>query len=208
VISVLIADDHPMVRHGLRALLSTDSAIEVVAEASDGREALRLIEQHRPDLALMDISMPGASGLDVARAVRDARLDTAVLILSMHAGESLVTEALTAGARGYVLKEAGGDELLRALHDVAAGGMRVLGSGVETAPGGAHTDALQLLTERERDTVALIAAGLANKEIALRLGISTRTVEAYRASAMRKLGLRSTAELTVYAIQRGLLRLR
>jgi DNA-binding NarL/FixJ family response regulator len=208
VISLLIADDHPMVRHGLRALLSTDPEIQVVAEASDGQKALQLIEQHRPDLALIDISMPGASGLDVARAVRDAQLETAVLILSMHAGESVVTEALAAGVRGYVLKEAGGDELLRAIHEVAAGGTRVLGSGVETSPEGAATDALQLLTERERDTVALIAAGLSNKEIALQLDISIRTIEAYRATAMRKLGLRSTAELTVYAIQRGLLRLR
>ena len=208
MISLLIADDHPMVRHGLRALLSTDAEIQVVAEASDGQEALQLIEQLRPDVALIDISMPGASGLDVARAVRDAQLETAVLILSMHAGESVVTEALAAGARGYVLKEAGGDELLRAIHQVAAGGTRVLGSGVETDPEGAHTDALELLTDRERETVALIAAGLANKEIALQLDISTRTIEAYRASAMRKLGLRSTAELTVYAIQHGLLRLR
>jgi len=207
VITLILADDHTMVRHGLRALLSTDPELEIVAEASDGREALRLMEQHRPDVALIDVSMPGLSGVDVARAARDTNLGAAVLILSMHAGQSIVSEALAAGARGYVLKEAGADELLRAIHEVAAGGVRVLGSGVDYTPQDEQGDAQEPLTDRERDIVALIASGLANKEIAHELDISIRTVEAHRATAMRKLGLRSTAELTVYALQRGLLRL-
>ncbi|HYK01230.1 MAG TPA: response regulator transcription factor [Thermoanaerobaculia bacterium] len=207
MITLILADDHTMVRHGLRALLSTDPELEIVAEASDGREALRLMEQHRPDVALIDVSMPGLSGVDVARAARDTNLGAAVLILSMHAGQSIVSEALAAGARGYVLKEAGADELLRAIHEVAAGGVRVLGSGVDYTPQDEQGDAQEPLTDRERDIVALIASGLANKEIAHELDISIRTVEAHRATAMRKLGLRSTAELTVYALQRGLLRL-
>lgn len=207
MISVLIADDHTMVRHGLRALLATDAEIRIVAEASDGREALRLMEQHQPDVALIDISMPGLSGVDLARAARDAELRTAVLILSMHAGPWVVRDALAAGAHGYILKEAASEELLLAIHQVAGGGTRVLGAGVDEPPDAGGSETLELLTDRERETVALIASGLSNKEIAQRLGISSRTVEKYRATAMRKLGLSSTAELTVYALQHGLLRL-
>jgi DNA-binding NarL/FixJ family response regulator len=204
VISVIIADDHTMVRRGLRSLLATDAEIAVLGEAGDGYEALRLIQQHRPAVALVDVSMPGMSGVDVARAARDAGLETAVLILSMHTGPAVVREALAAGARGYLLKDQA-DDLLRAIRQVA-GGARVLGAGVYEAQNDGERDALESLTNRERQTVTLIASGLTNRAIAGRLGISTRTVEAYRASAMRKLGIRSAAELTMYALERGLLR--
>jgi DNA-binding NarL/FixJ family response regulator len=201
LISVLIADDHPMVRHGLRALLSTDPEIRIVGEAADGPTAVRLIRELEPDVALVDVTMPGMSGVDVTAAVSAMR--TAVVILSMHGDPTVVTEALAAGARGYVLKEAEGEELLVAVRDVAAGEQCVLGSGVTVPKPDGEPEPL---TDREREIVGLIASGLTNRAIATRLEISVRTVEAHRANVMRKLQLHSPAELTLYAVRRGLVR--
>jgi len=200
MISVVIADDHAMVRHGLRALLATVPHIEVVGEAANGPDALQMVRDTDPDIVLVDVSMPGMSGVDLTRALATEGLRAAVVILSMHGAPAVVSEVLAAGARGYLLKESDGDELLRVIESVAGGAVRVLGQGVAD-----EGDATETLTSRELEVVALIAAGLTNKEIARRLGISTRTVESHRATIMRKLRLRSPADLTLYAVRRGLL---
>jgi DNA-binding NarL/FixJ family response regulator len=204
VISIVIADDHTMVRHGLRAFLATAPGIEVVGEASDGPAALQAIGRYAPDVALIDVSMPGMSGVEVTQAVTAKYPRTAVLVLSMHGDSAVVAEALKAGARGYVLKEADGDELLRVIRSLASGAICVMGTGV---PDPASDDP-EPLTSREREVVALVAAGLTSKEIAQSLGIGSRTVETHRANAMRKLRLRTVAELALYAASRGLFRQR
>lgn len=204
MISIVIADDHTMVRHGLRAFLATAPGIEVVGEASDGPAALQAIGRYAPDVALIDVSMPGMSGVEVTQAVTAKYPRTAVLVLSMHGDSAVVAEALKAGARGYVLKEADGDELLRVIRSLASGAICVMGTGV---PDPASDDP-EPLTSREREVVALVAAGLTSKEIAQSLGIGSRTVETHRANAMRKLRLRTVAELALYAASRGLFRQR
>lgn len=201
MISVVIADDHPMVRHGLRALLDTARDVRIAGEACDGPRVLELVRDVAPDVALVDISMPGMSGIDVTKSIAADFPSTGVVILSMHGDPSVVAEAFTAGARGYVLKEAEGEELIRAIRDVAGGRTHVLGSGVSTIEPDGEPESL---TDREKEIVTLIASGLTNRAIGERLDISVRTVEAHRANVMRKLQLRTPAELALYAVRRGL----
>jgi RNA polymerase sigma factor (sigma-70 family) len=211
VIRVVLADDHRIVLAGLRAVLEAAGDIAVVAEALDGRAAIEAVLEHRPDVLLADLSMPGLNGVEAIRRVREAAPATRVLVLSMHAAPEYVRPALRAGASGYLVKGAGLDDLLRALRVVACGG-RFLGpeakrvvDATEIEPAlGEKVDDLDLLTPREREVLQLIAEGHTNRETAALLGVSQKTVETHRTRLMQKLDLHDTAALTRYALRRGL----
>ena len=205
--TIVVADDHPVVRTGLRALLEADPGCRVVGEAADGWQALEVTTREHPDVLVVDIGMPGLSGLEVAR--RAAATGTAVVMLSMHDGEAYVLEALHHGALAYVPKDASAEELLRAIH-AAARGHRYLAyplseRAIEVYARAAEASALdpyETLTGREREILALTAEGHTNPEIGSHLGISPRTAETHRTNLLRKLGLRNQAELVRYMLQR------
>jgi DNA-binding NarL/FixJ family response regulator len=200
-ITVLLADDHSLVRRGFRRLLEDDPSITVVGEASDGSEAVELACRLRPRVVVMDCAMPKTIGLEATRQILAEAPDTAVLMLSMHSEETLVRQALAAGARGYILKSAIDLDLVTAVKRVAAG---------ETVVDPALDRAATLkgenhgLTARELEVLQLICDGLSNREIAATLGLSVNTVSVHRANIMNALGLHKTAELVVYALQHGL----
>jgi DNA-binding NarL/FixJ family response regulator len=210
-VRVLLADDHALVRAGLCALLRKLPGIEVVAEAADGREALELVKVHQPDLVLMDISMAGVSGLDAAVRIAKEFPNVRVLMLSAHANEDYVRRALSAGAAGYVLKNAGPAELELALRAAARGEIYlspavskpVVASYLHRPHGNAH--ALEQLTPRQRQILQLIAEGNSTKEIARILDLSPKTVETHRSQLMERLNIHDIARLVRYAIQAGLL---
>jgi DNA-binding NarL/FixJ family response regulator len=210
VIRILIVDDHTLVRAGIRMLLATMRDVEVVAEASDGNQALALIEQHRPQVVLMDIAMKAVNGLDATAKISAAHPEVRVLILSMHANEEYVLQALRAGAAGYLLKEAATAELEIALQAVSRG-ETYLSPPVSRAvvDGYVHRIAERQpedgLTPRQREILCLIAKGLGTKEIAYRLDLSVKTIETHRAMIMDRLGIRDIAGLTRYAIRSGLI---
>ena len=211
-IRVLVADDHAIVRTGIRHVLENEPGFAVVGEASNGAEALALAAEVRPDVAVLDISMPGMSGLETAAALRRQSPDTHVLILSMYDNTEYVREALRAGVDGYLLKDSAAAELGEAIRTVCRGEAffsppvaRQLGAALRENVG-APDSALALLTARERQVLAGIARGQTNKEIAQELGISHRTVESHRESLMRKLGVYTVAGLTRVAISEGLVR--
>jgi DNA-binding NarL/FixJ family response regulator len=199
---VLLVDDHSLVRRGFRRILEDDPAITVVGEAGDGEEAQRLVEELKPRVVVMDCAMPGQSGLVATRAIRKASPDTAVLMLSMHSEETLVRQAMDAGARGYILKNALDLDLAAAVRKVAAG-ETVLDPAVVRPPGLAG-ERTRGLTPRELEVLQLICDGLSNKEIAAKLELSANTVAVHRANIMNTLGVHKTAELVVYALQNGL----
>ncbi len=211
-IRILIADDHALVREGIRRVLDEDPGFDVVAEASDGRQALERIAETNPDVAILDISMPELSGLDVARQLREERPALKVLILSMHDESEYVMRAVHAGAAGYLLKDDAGPALLRqAVRAVHAGDSyfspAVAARLTDALRGGSSgsADPLERLTGRELEVLRLVAAGQSNKQIAAELGISRRTVESHRESMMRKIEIRTVAGLTRFALENGLL---
>jgi DNA-binding NarL/FixJ family response regulator len=189
---LILADDHALVRAGIRALLERLPDVTVVAETGDGREALQLIEQHRPDLALLDITMPGMNGLEIAARVSGVSPSTKILVLSVHAGEPFVAKALRAGVSGYLLKDSAATELTLAVNAISRGetylspaiSMQVVEGYVRSLADNADTDPLAILTGRQRETLQLIAEGRATREIAELLGVSVKTVEAHRAQLM------------------------
>jgi DNA-binding NarL/FixJ family response regulator len=204
---VLIADDHGIVRSGLRLLLERQPDIEVVAEAADGAEAREIAVRERPDLAILDVKMPKLTGLQATREIKQQAPDVAVLILSMHDDERYLFEALKAGASGYVLKAQADTDLLTAIRAVERGepfltpeAQRALISDVLERGGGGDED----LTPREEEIVKLVAEAHTTRQIAEILHLSEKTVENHRANAMRKLGMRDRVELVRYAIRRGL----
>ena len=212
-IRVLLADDHKLVRAGIRALLRTIGDIEIVAEAADGREALRLIAAQRPDVALIDIMMPNLNGLDATVRIARAFQRTRVVMLSMNADEDSVVKSLRAGAAGYLVKTADPAELELALRAVARG-ERFLSSAVSEHVVAAclkriddEKTSLERLTLRQREVLQLIAEGHTTKEIAGRLGIGVKTTEAYRGELMKTLDIHDIASLTRYAIRAGLVSL-
>jgi DNA-binding NarL/FixJ family response regulator len=208
-VKVLIADDHGIVRSGLRMLLEQQSDIEVIGEAADGATARDMAIRERPDLAILDVKMPKLTGLQATREIREQAPDVSVLILSMYDDERYLFEALKAGASGYVLKTQADVDLLAAVRAVERGepfltpeAQRALIKDVLGQSEAGHTDEL---TPREQEVVKLVAEAHTNKEIAEILHLSEKTVENHRSNAMRKLGMRDRVELVRYAIRRGLI---
>ena len=204
-ITVLLADDHSLVRRGFRRLLEDDASIVVVGEASDGEEAIRLAEELRPRVIVMDCAMPGTSGLIATRRILERTPDVAILMLSMHAEETLVRQAMEAGARGYILKSALDLDLAAAVIRVAAG-ETVLDPKV-SRPAALKGERTHSLTPRELEVLQLICDGHSNREIAKKLDLSANTIAVHRANIMNALGIHKTAELVVYAIHHGLVTL-
>jgi two-component system response regulator NreC len=210
---VLLADDHSIVRRGMRALLETEPGVEVVAEAADGLEALRMCEEQRPDLLILDVAMPKLNGIDVAARAQKMANPPRTIMLSMHLDESYVIRALNAGARGYLLKDATDEDLLPAIRAVAAGKsfFSPAVSGVlaeeymQQLQQRGLTDSYDLLTDREREVLQALAEGRSNKEVATLLDVGVSTVETHRANLMQKLNLHSTAEIVLYAVRKRLI---
>ena len=208
MIRVLIADDHGIVRSGLRMLIERQPDMEVVAEAEDGVAALESTQEHRPTVAVLDVSMPRMTGLQAAREIRAHAPDTRVLMLSMHDDERYFLEGLEAGAAGYVLKRAADKDLIDAVRTVAGRPHVPLGRGAEGADGRVARGRLDRrgrgLTPRELEVVKLIAEAYTNKQIAETLKLSEKTVESHRTNVFGKLGMRDRVEIVRYAIRRGL----
>ena len=201
-ITVLLVDDHALVRRGFRRMLEDESDIQVVGEASDGHEAVAAVAQLRPKVVVMDFALPSMNGAVATRQILKAAPETAVLVLSMHSEPSYVRTCLDAGARGYVLKNAMDLELVDAVRKVAAGG-KVLDQRLALpVPDAGHNG--PPLTTRELEVLQLIVNGKSNKEIAVVLGVSANTVAVHRANIMQTLGIHNAAELVVYAIRKGL----
>ena len=211
-IRILIAEDHRIVRDGLRMLLQGQPDFEVVAEAENGREAVARAKESRPDVAILDISMPDLSGLDATRLIKTELPQTQVLILTMHESDEYFFRALQAGASGYVLKKAATQDLIAATRAVARGeaflypsvAKKLIGDYVRRVEPGAEGVGYATLSDREREVLLLLAQGLSNQEIADRLAITQSTLQTHRAHVLDKLGLRTTADLIKYAVQHGL----
>ena len=212
MISVVLADDHPVVRRGLRALLEAEPDIRVAGEAGAGLEALSAVEKLQPHILILDLMMPGVGGLEVTRQVAQRSPTTRIVILSMYANEAYVLEALRNGANAYVVKDAQAGELVRAVREVVAG-RRYLGAPLSEWAITAYLERtksmseepLTQLTTRERETLHLAAEGRSCVEIAACLGISPRTAETHRAHLMQKLGLHNQTELVRFAVRQGIL---
>jgi two-component system response regulator NreC len=211
-LKIVLADDHTILREGLRALLTSDPDFEIVGEARDGREAVRCVEKLSPDLLLMDLSMPRMSGMDAIREIKKRYPATRIIALTVHKTEEYLLTTLQAGADGYVLKDATHDELVMAIKNVM-GGKSYLSPGVsekviegylEGKGNSRSASSWESLSQREREVLKLIAEGYKNKDIAEDLCISLKTVEKHRANLMKKLDLHNAAALTVYAVERGL----
>jgi DNA-binding NarL/FixJ family response regulator len=211
-VRILLVDDHPIVRQGLRTLLQAEEGFAVVGEASNGLEALRLIERYKPEVLVVDLMMPGVTGLEFVHQTTQLSPQTRVIVLSMHSDEAYVLEALKSGAMGYVLKEANPTDLIQGVHEVIAGRRYLSAPLSERAievyfqrGQEAGKDPYETLTTREREVLQLAAQGLTNHGIAAALSISSRTVEIHRSNMMHKLGLRHQADLVRYAARRWLL---
>lgn len=211
-ISIVLADDHRIVRQGLHALLEAEADFSVIGEAGDGLEALKLVKNLNPDVVVMDLMMPGLSGLEVARQLNKQTPKTRLIILSMYDDEGFVLEALSNGVSAYVLKDAGSADLIQAVREVSEG-HRYLSPSLsdraievyEQMTKAKTMDKYDTLTTREREVLHLSAEGHTNSEIAARLGISVRTAETHRSKVMHKLGVHTQADLTRYAIRRGII---
>ncbi len=212
-IRVLLTDDHGVVRKGLRFLLTQDPEIEIAGEAEDGREAVRLAAELLPSIVIMDIAMPQLNGLDAAQQITKANPRTAVIMLSMYSDEEFLIRALTAGAKGYLLKDSAEADVLRAVHAVAQGRTYF-------TPSIAHTlledymrrlqqegvqDRYDLLTDREREVLQLLAEGRSNKDVAALLNLSIHTIDTHRTNFMQKLGLHNTAEIVIFAMRKKII---
>jgi DNA-binding NarL/FixJ family response regulator len=206
---VLLADDHETVRYGLKLLIDSEPDMEVVAEAGDGEAAVRQALELKPDVVVLDISMPGMNGLAATHALRKAQPDAAIVTLTRHGDDAYLQELLRAGVSGYVLKRSAPTELLQAIRSVAAGGQyldstltgRLIGGLIGKR--GRRAKPASNLTDREAEVLRLIASGYGNKEIAARLALSVKTVEAHKANAMRKLDLTGRIDIVKYAVLQG-----
>jgi DNA-binding NarL/FixJ family response regulator len=212
MIRIVLADDHRVVREALRLLLETQPDFEVLAETGDGQEVVQLVKTHKPDVLVVDLKMPGLTGLHVARAVQDLSVRPRVIVLSMHDAESFVVEALQAGVSGYVLKKGSSSELIFAIRHALEGqtylspalNARALEAYLERAEHSREDDPFTSLTRRERDVFHLAIDGMSNPQIAKALSISPRTAEMHRSNLLRKLGMKSQTELVKFAVARGL----
>jgi DNA-binding NarL/FixJ family response regulator len=206
-IRVIIADDHQLVRQGFRALLERDG-FEVVGEADDGNEAVRLVRAHAPDIALLDVAMPNLNGIDAAREIRRVAPETRTILLTMFSEDHRLLEALRAGVSGYLLKTRAVEDLVRAIRDVSRGGVH-LSRGLSREAVDAYLDRRPLasieLSPRERQVLQLVAEGKTTKEVAAALGVSVKTAESHRGRLMSKLDIHETAGLVRYAIREGII---
>ena len=210
---ILLADDHTIMRNGLRLLLERQSDFVVVAEAENGREAVELTARENPDIVIMDIGMPVLNGIEAAKRISDVQPKTAVVILSMHSDESYILRALKSGARGYLLKDSAEADLIGAVRAVAAGKAffspavsRVLADDyIRQIQQKGVEDSYELLTTRERELLQLVAEGRSTKEIASQLNLSPHTVDTHRGNIMHKLNVHSVPELILYAVRRGII---
>jgi two-component system response regulator NreC len=212
-IRVLLADDHTIIREGLRSLLENSEIIDVIGEAEDGREAIRRVEQLHPDVIVMDITMPDLNGLEATRQIKHRFPEVKVLILTVHTVEEYIAQILRAGASGYVVKRAAIRELVAAIQAVHQGNTflspviskTVIDGYLKQSQTAGEADSYASLTEREREVLQLIAEGRSSREIAERLVVAENTVRTHRANLMSKLGLHNTAELTQYAIRKRII---
>ena len=213
IIRILIADDHTIVRKGLRMLLESHEGFRVVAEAADGREAVALAEQHRPDVVVMDLAMPVLNGIEAARQICGSLTPSAIVFLSMHSDEGYVLKALKSGAKGYLLKDSAEHDLIHAVQAVSEGkaffspaiSKMLVEDYVRQMREQKVEDSYDLLTTREREVLQLLAEGRGNKEVATFLNLSLHTVETHRGHIMQKLNLHSGAEMILYAIRKGVI---
>jgi DNA-binding NarL/FixJ family response regulator len=209
-VKVLLADDHRMLREGLRAMLDQSGQVQVVGEAQDGNQAVAMTEQLQPDVVVMDIAMPNLNGIEATRVIRQKHPNIKILILTMYETEEYVSEVLKAGATGYVTKEAAGEELLQAILSVVKGAVFLQSSMAASVLGQVLKEtqeetAAEELTPRELAILRLIGNGMNNRALAAHLNLSIHTVRAHRSSIMRKLGVHNGAELVSQAVQKGLL---
>ena len=208
--TIVVADDHRIVREGIRKLLETREDFQVVGEASDGEEAVQMVLEKKPDVALMDIWMPRLSGIDATRRIGKRGLATKVLVLSMHESRTYVEEVLRAGAAGYIVKNAASQDLLNAIDAVCSGASYLSPTITQQVvdaiarPGDAAPSGVAALTDREREVLQLIAEGLSSKEIAGMLGVSLKTVDSHRSNLMEKLDIHKVSGLVRFAIRAGL----
>jgi two-component system, NarL family, response regulator NreC len=213
MIRVILADDHAVMRHGLRLILEQHEGFEVLGEARDGREAVNLAEALHPDVAVLDITMPNLNGIEAARQITEKQPSVAVVVLSMHADESYVLRALKAGARGYLLKESPESDFVSAIRSVSDGkaffspavSRLLVEDYVRQLQDKDIEDSYDLLTPREREILQLVAEGKSNKEIANLLNLSLYTVETHRSNILGKLNLHSVPELILYAVRKGVI---
>ncbi len=212
-IRILVADDHGVVRKGLRFLLDRQPGMEVIGEASDGREAVKLCEDLAPNVVIMDVAMPLLNGIDAAAQIMKVNPDTGIVMLSMYADEAYLIRALSVGAKGYLLKDSAEVDLVRAVQVVAQGhpffspliAQSLLEDYVRTLQQRGLQDSYELLTDREREVLQLLAEGKSNKEVATILDLSTYTVETHRNNLMHKLDLHNTAEIVLYAVRKKII---
>ena len=205
MIRVVLADDHPIVRTGIAALLASEPDVEIVGQTGDGIEAVELVEQLGPDVLVLDLMLPGLAGMEVARRVAARWPATKVLVLTLHANEEYAERVLADGAMGLVLKDVHPSRILEAFRAVAAGQRHVPLHLLERRGATEARDPWSTLSDREREVIQLVAEGLAHADVGLRLGISARTVEVHRGNAMRKLRLSGAAELVRFLVRRGIL---
>jgi RNA polymerase sigma factor (sigma-70 family) len=212
-IRVLLADDHKLMRAGLRLVVDQQPDLSVVGEADDGRQAVELAKSLQPDVVVMDIGMPNLNGIEAARQIREIRPDAAVVMLSMHSDEGYVLRALGAGARAYLLKDSATTDLAQAIHAVVEGksffspavSKVLLQDYMRKLQRSGAEDSYDLLSPREREVLQLVAEGKSNKEIASLLNLSVYTVETHRAKIMQKLNLKGVPELILYAVRKGII---
>ena len=213
-IRILLGDDHTVIRSGLRLLLERQPDMTVVGEAEDGRQAVDLAEQQKPDVVVIDIAMPNLNGIEAARQIASHQPKTAIVVLSMHSDESYVMRALKAGARAYLLKDSAEEDLIRAIRAVHEGksffspriSKLLLEDYVRQLRQKGEEDSYELLTNREREILQLLAEGNSNKDVANLLNLSLYTVETHRAHILQKLGLHTVPELILYAVRKGIIR--
>jgi DNA-binding NarL/FixJ family response regulator len=206
-IRIFIADDHKIIRDGLKALINKESGMEVIAEAENGRETVRLVQKLRPNVVIMDVSMPDMNGIDATRKITEEALDVRVIALSMHTDRRFILGMLEAGASGYILKDCAFEEVATAIRKVAGGNAYLsprIAEVVVKGYLGKTPGVCYVLTPREREVLQLLAEGMAAKEIAMRLNVSAKTIETHRRNMMEKLNMRSIAELTKYAVREGI----
>jgi DNA-binding NarL/FixJ family response regulator len=212
-IRILLADDHKLMRSGLRVLLEQQADLMVVGEASDGREAVGMVASQKPDVLVMDIGMPSLNGIEAAAQITQSHPEISIVMLSMHSDESYVLRALKAGAKGYLLKDSAEADLIRAVHSVAEGksffspavSKVLLDDYVRKLKRSGTDDPYDLLTPREREVLQLVAEGKSNKDIAQLLNLSVYTVETHRSNIMEKLNLHGVPELILYAVRKGII---